>query len=174
MTVGLGIRRRGHGLFTDALLRGLKGEAANKGEVTVNSLYVSQHRQANGWRAAATDDVRADDRAGGFDASRLKPPQCLWVGGYHRSGSGSGASATGPRGRRLHPCPRRASRWTRGCSLRLNNLTRPHVFQFDQIQTASVFPPKCQDRLSGLPGHSDQMPLPGSSVGCPPTRTPAP
>jgi uncharacterized caspase-like protein len=29
----------GHGLFTDALLRGLKGEAANKGEVTVNSLY---------------------------------------------------------------------------------------------------------------------------------------
>ena len=29
----------GHGLFTDALLKGLKGEAANKGEVTVNSLY---------------------------------------------------------------------------------------------------------------------------------------
>ncbi len=29
----------GHGLFTDALLRGLKGEAANKGEVTINSLY---------------------------------------------------------------------------------------------------------------------------------------
>ena len=29
----------GHGLFTEALLRGLKGEAANKGEVTVNSLY---------------------------------------------------------------------------------------------------------------------------------------
>ncbi len=29
----------GHGLFTDALLRGLNGEAANKGEVTVNSLY---------------------------------------------------------------------------------------------------------------------------------------
>jgi len=29
----------GHGLFTDALLRGLKGEAANKGEVTVNSLF---------------------------------------------------------------------------------------------------------------------------------------
>ena len=29
----------GHGLFTDALLRGLKGEAGNKGEVTVNSLY---------------------------------------------------------------------------------------------------------------------------------------
>ena len=28
-----------HGLFTDALLRGLKGEAANQGEVTVNSLY---------------------------------------------------------------------------------------------------------------------------------------
>ena len=28
-----------HGLFTDALLRGLKGEAANKGEVTINSLY---------------------------------------------------------------------------------------------------------------------------------------
>ena len=29
----------GHGLFTDALLRGLKGEAANQGEVTVNSLF---------------------------------------------------------------------------------------------------------------------------------------
>jgi|SRR5271166_154839 len=28
-----------HGLFTEALLAGLKGEAANKGEVTVNSLY---------------------------------------------------------------------------------------------------------------------------------------
>ena len=28
-----------HGLFTDALLRGLKGEAANKGEVTINSLF---------------------------------------------------------------------------------------------------------------------------------------
>jgi uncharacterized caspase-like protein len=29
----------GHGLFTDALLRGLKGEAAHKGEVTINSLF---------------------------------------------------------------------------------------------------------------------------------------
>ena len=29
----------GHGLFTEALLRGLKGEAASGGEVTVNSLY---------------------------------------------------------------------------------------------------------------------------------------
>ena len=29
----------GHGLFTAALLRGLKGEAANKGEVTINSLF---------------------------------------------------------------------------------------------------------------------------------------
>jgi hypothetical protein len=29
----------GHGLLTDALLRGLKGEAANKGEVTISSLY---------------------------------------------------------------------------------------------------------------------------------------
>ena len=29
----------GHGLFTDALLRGLRGEAASGGEVTVNSLY---------------------------------------------------------------------------------------------------------------------------------------
>ena len=28
-----------HALFTDALLRGLKGEAANKGEVTINSLF---------------------------------------------------------------------------------------------------------------------------------------
>ena len=28
-----------HGLFTDAPLRGLKGEAANKGEVTINSLF---------------------------------------------------------------------------------------------------------------------------------------
>ena len=35
----------GHGLFTDALLRGLKGEAANKGEVTVNSLYDYNDRQ---------------------------------------------------------------------------------------------------------------------------------
>ncbi len=26
-------------MFTDALLRGLKGEAANKGEVTINSLF---------------------------------------------------------------------------------------------------------------------------------------
>jgi hypothetical protein len=29
----------GHGLFTDALLRGLKGEAAKDGEVTINSLF---------------------------------------------------------------------------------------------------------------------------------------
>jgi uncharacterized caspase-like protein len=29
----------GHGLFTEALLKGLKGEAANQGEVTVNSLF---------------------------------------------------------------------------------------------------------------------------------------
>ena len=29
----------GHGLFTEALLTGLKGEAVNKGEVTINSLY---------------------------------------------------------------------------------------------------------------------------------------
>ena len=29
----------GHGLFTDALLRGLKGEAASKGEVTITSLF---------------------------------------------------------------------------------------------------------------------------------------
>ena len=29
----------GHGLFTAALLRGLKGEAANQGEVTINSLF---------------------------------------------------------------------------------------------------------------------------------------
>jgi hypothetical protein len=29
----------GHGLFTDALLKGLKGDAANKGEVTINSLF---------------------------------------------------------------------------------------------------------------------------------------
>ena len=35
----------GHGLFTGALLRGLKGEAANKGEVTVNSLYDYIDRQ---------------------------------------------------------------------------------------------------------------------------------
>ena len=35
----------GHGLFTDALLRGLKGEAANKGEVTLNSLYDYVDRQ---------------------------------------------------------------------------------------------------------------------------------
>ena len=35
----------GHGLFTDALLRGLKGEAANKGEVTINSLFDYIDRQ---------------------------------------------------------------------------------------------------------------------------------
>jgi uncharacterized caspase-like protein len=35
----------GHGLFTDALLRGLRGDAANKGEVTVNSLYDYIDRQ---------------------------------------------------------------------------------------------------------------------------------
>ena len=29
----------GHGLFTDALLRGLKGEAKHEGEVTINSLF---------------------------------------------------------------------------------------------------------------------------------------
>jgi uncharacterized caspase-like protein len=29
----------GHGLFTEALLKGMRGEAANKGEVTINSLY---------------------------------------------------------------------------------------------------------------------------------------
>jgi hypothetical protein len=29
----------GHGWFTEALLKGLKGDAANKGEVTINSLY---------------------------------------------------------------------------------------------------------------------------------------
>jgi hypothetical protein len=29
----------GHGLFTEALLKGLKGEAANQGEVTINSLF---------------------------------------------------------------------------------------------------------------------------------------
>jgi uncharacterized caspase-like protein len=29
----------GHGLFTDALLRGLKGGAAKDGEVTINSLF---------------------------------------------------------------------------------------------------------------------------------------
>ena len=40
----------GHGLFTGALLRGLKGEAANKGEVTVNSLYDYIDRQMGGDR----------------------------------------------------------------------------------------------------------------------------
>ena len=39
-----------HGLFTDALLRGLKGEAANQGEVTVNSLYDYIDRQMGGER----------------------------------------------------------------------------------------------------------------------------
>ena len=29
----------GHGLFTEALLKGLKGDAVNKGEVTINSLF---------------------------------------------------------------------------------------------------------------------------------------
>ncbi|MGZ3488891.1 MAG: caspase family protein [Isosphaeraceae bacterium] len=40
----------GHGLFTDALLRGLNGEAANKGEVTVNSLFDYIDRQMGGDR----------------------------------------------------------------------------------------------------------------------------
>lgn len=35
----------GHGLFTDALLRGLRGDAANGSEVTVNSLYDYIDRQ---------------------------------------------------------------------------------------------------------------------------------
>jgi uncharacterized caspase-like protein len=35
----------GHGLFTDALLRGLKGGATNSGEVTVNSLFDFIDRQ---------------------------------------------------------------------------------------------------------------------------------
>ena len=35
----------GHGLFTDALLRGLKGEAASGGEVTINSLFDFIDRQ---------------------------------------------------------------------------------------------------------------------------------
>ena len=43
--ISLRIRRVGHGLFTDALLRGLKGEAAHEGEVTVNSLYDYIDRQ---------------------------------------------------------------------------------------------------------------------------------
>ncbi len=34
-----------HGLFTDAVLRGLKGEAANKGEVTINSMFDYLDRQ---------------------------------------------------------------------------------------------------------------------------------
>ncbi len=38
----------GHGLFTEALLRGLKGEAASKGEVTVNSLFDYIDRKMGG------------------------------------------------------------------------------------------------------------------------------
>ena len=41
-----------HGLFTDALLRGLKGEAKHDGEVTMNSLF----DYATRW--AATDSDR--------------------------------------------------------------------------------------------------------------------
>ncbi len=39
----------GHGLFTDALLKGLRGEAANKGEVTINSLfdYISRQMESD-------------------------------------------------------------------------------------------------------------------------------
>ena len=40
----------GHGLFTDALLRGLKGEAASGGEVTVNSLFDFIDRKMGGDR----------------------------------------------------------------------------------------------------------------------------
>jgi hypothetical protein len=40
----------GHGLVNDALLWGLKGEAANKGEVTINSLYDYIDRQMGGDR----------------------------------------------------------------------------------------------------------------------------
>ena len=60
----------GHGLFTEALLKGLKGEAANNGEVTINSLY-DYIDKMDGQRPAATDDVRADDRASRPDALRL-------------------------------------------------------------------------------------------------------
>ena len=35
----------GHGLFTDALLKGLRGEAASKGEVTINSLNAYMDRK---------------------------------------------------------------------------------------------------------------------------------
>ena len=57
----------GHGLFTDALLRGLKGEAAQQGRGD-GQLALRLHRQADGQRPAATDDVRADDGAGRLDA----------------------------------------------------------------------------------------------------------
>ena len=41
-----------HGLFTDALLKGLRGEAANKGEVTINSLfdYISRRMESDSQR----------------------------------------------------------------------------------------------------------------------------
>jgi Caspase domain len=40
---------QGHGLFTGALLKGLEGEAANKGEVTINSLfdYISRQMESD-------------------------------------------------------------------------------------------------------------------------------
>lgn len=40
----------GHWQFTDALLKCLKGEVANKGEVTINSLYDYIDRQICGDR----------------------------------------------------------------------------------------------------------------------------
>jgi uncharacterized caspase-like protein len=43
----------GHGLFIAALLKGLKGEAADKGEVTINSLfdYIDKRMGSNGQRS---------------------------------------------------------------------------------------------------------------------------
>ena len=54
-------------------------------------------RQANGQAdLAATMAFRLQmHRAGRVDASRLKPLQRLWVGGYHRSGSGLGSLCDG-------------------------------------------------------------------------------
>ena len=57
----------GHGLFTDALLQGSEGRGGEQGRGHCQ-LAVRLHRQADGQRPTATDDVRADDGAGRPDA----------------------------------------------------------------------------------------------------------
>ena len=72
----------GHGLFTDALLRGLKGGASFGGEVTANSLYdfidreVGSHRQRPMFFGHTTGRVvlmHFKERAGAITSAEPKP-----------------------------------------------------------------------------------------------------